>query len=240
MVYTRCEMSEGCPGLKRMNWKSRIEMKHAGSRALHELWTKLRAGRDAPYKAEVSADRLGTALSAHMFVLESLSRGAFRIRQAGAALYDIFGMDLRGIGAEAIVEEASRARFLALADDALDRCGAGIAQGLMTGGAGESFEIVLLPLRSDFGRIDRLLGAVHLQGESPEFAARRARLGAAGILGGVAPAPKRAEPLPGFAEPSSAFGHKGVERQGAPLESLTGGGASRARRRRDHLKLVKD
>lgn len=240
MVYTRCELGEGCFGLKRMGWKSRIEMKHAGSRALHAVWAKLRGERDAPYRAEITSGQIGEALSAHMFILESLSPGAFRVRQAGPALYDIFGMEIRGMGAEAIIEGESRARFLALADDALEQCGAAVAQGVMTGGAEEAFETVLLPLRSDFGRIDRLLGAVHLADESAQFAARRGRVQATGLLEGALPAPKRAEPLPGFAEPASAFGHKRSDREGAPLESLTGGGAGRSRRRRGHLKLVKD
>ncbi|WP_340110009.1 PAS domain-containing protein [Pikeienuella sp. HZG-20] len=227
-----------------MSRSTAIEMKHAGSRALHTYWNTLRAGRAAPYKAEVTASGLGPELSDHVFILESLGSGAFRFRSAGAALYDIFGMEMRGMGAEATMEGESRRRFVGLAEQTLAAGDVGVARGDALGDSPTlALEFILLPLLSDFGRADRLLGAVHVAPgdgapEEAVHAARRCRLRETGVISAAArPRRERAQPLPGFAEPAASFRH---DRSAA---QPSGAGAARMgadARRRDHLKVVKD
>lgn len=216
-----------------------VEMKHPGTVALHQFWTSLRAGRDAPYRAEVTAQSLGRALVSQVFILEAAPGAEMRFRLSGTGLHDLFGMELRGMSALAVMDGESRARFADLAADVLDRGAVGVAEGVAAeaGVSPLAVEFVLTPLRSDFGRIDRLLGAVHVldSEEAVAPAARRCRLHAAGLVG-VASERRRDEALPGFAEAQAGFSGQ------RPALSVAGGAdtARRGHRRRDHLRLVKD
>lgn len=233
-----------CTEMKRNGAMRGIEMKHPGTVALHEFWKDLRADREAPYKAEVTAQALGRALSDHVFIVEAVGETDLRIRLAGRETHTIFGIDLRGMNATAIMDGQSRARFTTLAAEALASGGVGLAQGALHGGLGDTseVEIILAPLRNDFGRVDRLLGAAHVMNDAGEpiemeAAARRCRLRLTQVIG--AAASKSRAPLPGFAEAPAGFLH-----QKPALTGLAGDGSSagsdRAARRRDHLKLVKD
>ncbi|MEX2520955.1 MAG: PAS domain-containing protein [Paracoccaceae bacterium] len=215
-------------------------MKHPATAALLEFWTELRAGRPAPFKAEVTAQALGGSIASHVFFIEAVGDSEMRIRLAGRMTHTIFGMDLRGISATAIMEGESRARFIALAAEALASGGVGLAQGVLIGGPGAStgVEIILAPLKNDFGRIDRLLCAAHATGEDNapvelEPAARRCRLTQTQVIG--AAVSKVSAPLAGFAEAPAGFLH-----QNPALTGLSGDSAGGGARRRDHLKLVKD
>ena len=229
-----------CSETKRHRGKPRVEMKHPGSEALYHFWSALRAGRSAPYKAEVTAQGLGRTLSAHVFMLEALTGGELRFRLGGSALHDLFGMELRGMSALSVMEGESRARFADLAQEVLASGVVGVLSGEAVAADGEAvgIEIVLAPLRSDFGRMDRLLGAVHTLDGARDIApaARRCRLSEGSIRGHAAPeAPAAA--LPGFAEAPAGFAGKKPELRVA-------GGAStpaprRGVRRRDHLRVVK-
>lgn len=216
-----------------------FDMKHTGSRALHSYWEGLRAGRSAPYKAEVTASGLGRGLAPYVFMLESLGSGAFRFRVSGSALYDIFGLELRGMGAEAVMAGESRQRFVSLAEKTLSSGTAAVARGTTSGGAALDFELLLLPLRSDFGQMDRVLGAFHVFNEAAlqqqGEISRRCRIRETALIGVETKVIRGAAPLPGFAEPAGAFRH-----DRAALKSVTGGATQPKERRRDHLRVVKD
>ncbi|MFV0475763.1 MAG: PAS domain-containing protein [Pikeienuella sp.] len=218
---------------------NRVEMEHAGTRALHEFWVKLRAGRAAPYRAEVTAAGLGAALFAQIAVLEQIGPGDYRIRLAGPELHEVFGLEIRGMSFESLIEHESRRALLSLADEALAQGAVAVAriEGRAPGAPMVEMELILAPLRSDFGRVDRLLAAVHAFGleESGRIARapRRCHLLRAALEpAGVA---DPAEPLPGFAEGAAPFT---MDRPS--LASFAGDGDGKGERRRDHLRLVKD
>ena len=126
------------------------EMIHSEIRALYNYWERLRAGRPCPYRAEVDPrDMAGDAR--HLFVLEDMGRGNMRFRLAGTALIDAFGYELRGMSARSIMEGKARESFVALVSETLAEPGVGYAR-LMGPDGVSVWEVVLLPLRDNFGK----------------------------------------------------------------------------------------
>ena len=149
--------------------RSSNEMIHSEIRALYNYWERLRAGRPCPYRAEVDPrDMKGDAR--HLFVLEDLGQGNLRFRLAGTALIDAFGYEMRGMSARSIMSGKARESFVALINETLAEPGVGYARLFAPDGV-TVWEVVLLPLRGNFGQIDRLIGCLHpVSGRIPEAA----------------------------------------------------------------------
>lgn len=217
-----------------------FEMKHSGTRQLFEYWSDLRGGRAAPYKSEVTARGVGRILASNTFILENLADGARRFRLAGSGLHDIFGLELRGMSALAIIQQESRARMQSLMDDCLAAPAICVltCRAELLGGDALTLEIFLAPLRSDFGQMNRILGAAHVMdgAQTPiECAPRRCSITDAKTLAFSGPAtPETYAPLPGFAEPAQDFDFQ------RPGLSAIEGGARTGEPRRGHLKVVKE
>ena len=147
--------------------RSSNEMIHSEIRALYNYWEALRAGRPCPYRAEVDPrDMKGDAR--HLFVLEDLGQGNLRFRLAGTALIDAFGYEMRGMSARSIMSGKARESFVALINETLAEPGVGYARLFAPDGV-TLWEVVLLPLRGNFGQIDRLIGCLHpVSGRIPE------------------------------------------------------------------------
>lgn len=212
------------------------ELRHNGSKALLDYWNALRADRAAPWRAEITPAGLGRLLTPHVFILEALSSGATRLRLSGAALHDIFGLELRGMEAAAAMEAEHRAQFLSLIRETLEKPGFAVMNGRMRPVSGAAApleaELVMLPLRSDFGRLDRVIGAVHLLSEEPVSPAARRFQVTSTSFQELPETTFQAEALPGFAEPSAtAFTGRSAEKKKPQ---------SFRERRRDHLRVVRD
>jgi hypothetical protein len=193
--------------------RGRDEMIHAEIRALYNYWDRLRAGRPCPYRAEIDPrDMAGDPR--YLFVIEALEAGNVRFRLAGSALLDAIGYDLRGMSARSIMAGQSRESFVALIDEILAETGIGYAR-LLAPDRVSVWEVLLLPLRSNFGRVDRLIGCLHpVSGRVPEAdpAGRRAPLRF--VIEEMSIRPVEAGPatghgdtaaLPGFAEGQAGF-----------------------------------
>ncbi len=147
----------------RMSETGTAILKHADAAGLHEMWNALRGGRNAPFRAELDAGRIG-AKAPFLAIFEHVGPSNFRIRIAGDRLNRWFGLELRGMSALAMIDGAARNH----AQAALNRVVADPAVGVLSGrtrsldGKAQAFEMVLLPMRSDFGRIDRVLAGVWL------------------------------------------------------------------------------
>lgn len=219
---------------------NRSKMKHPGTRALFDYWTNLRSGRSAPYKAEVSARGIGPILAGNTFILESLGGGNMRFRLAGAALYDLFGLELRGMSALSVMLNDDRDRFGALIDAGLRRPCVCLAHLDATNRAGETIELEMMiaPLRSDFDEMNRMLGSVHaLNAKDIPSEPRRCNIRTAYTLNFQQAEPATAaDAATGFAEAASGF-----DMSGAPgLKAISGGGDGKSERRRGHLRIVPD
>lgn len=198
------------------------EMIHSEIRALYNYWERLRAGRPCPYRAEVDPrDMDGDAR--HLFVLEDLGQGNLRFRLAGTALIDAFGYELRGMSARSVMEGQARESFVALIAETLAEPGVGYAR-LFAPDRVTVWEVVLLPLRGNFGQIDRLIGCLHpVSGRTPEAGATPLRFTIdtmsirpvdVGVDAGPETVHGDAMPLAGFGEGQAGF-------EGAPGTGLT-------------------
>jgi len=217
------------------------EMIHAEIRALYNYWESLRGQRPCPYRSEVDPrDMDGDAR--HLFMLEDMGEGNVRFRLSGSALEDAIGFDLRGMSARTIMNGKARESFLALISETLAEPGVGYARLLGPDGV-QMWEIVLLPLRSDFGRIDRLIGCLHpVSGRSRPAGDTPARftidsMWIRPVETASAANQGDAMPLAGFAEGEAPFA-------GMPVgfEAITGGlgEGQRPAREKPVLRLVKD
>ena len=90
MDYSQPGTDDGVREMSQKETGFGFQMKHSGTRRLFEYWSDLRGGREAPYKADVTARGIGRALASNAFILEDLGEGNQRFRLAGSRLYDFF------------------------------------------------------------------------------------------------------------------------------------------------------
>ena len=150
----------GCVELDAYRVKRTDDMVHSELRALYNYWNGLRAGRTTPLRSDIDPRDMDCD-ARNLFILENLGRGNIRFRLAGTAIVDAFGMELRGMNARAIMSTGSRESFTALINETLEDPGVGYARLRDATDETAQWEINLLPLRSDFGMIDRVIGCLH-------------------------------------------------------------------------------
>jgi len=127
---------------------------------LFEYWTRIRGKDVAPLRSQVEPTHLRQILSS-VFLLETGDSGRIAFRLAGTRICDLFGRDLRGV---------PFSELWAHGKDDIEQMATGLmsnampellnATGFTAAGHCASFEIVLLPLRSDECQCDKLLGAI--------------------------------------------------------------------------------
>ncbi len=172
---------------------------------LKSYWERLRAGRIAPYRAEIDPRQFESALE-NMFIIEKLSHDNMRIRLAGMKICEMMGMEVRGMQPTFLIEEGDRLRFDRLLNVVMAEPAIVELKLSAESRAGRyRATMLLMPLRSDFGEINRVLGCTSGQGDM--FAAPLAF-----HIDDVAVTPiessRAAEPqhaLPGFAEEQKGF-----------------------------------
>ena len=227
-------------------------MIHSELRALYRYWNELRAGRKTPLRSDIDPREMDCD-ARNLFILENLGRGNIRFRLAGTAIVDAFGMELRGMNARAIMSTGSRESFTALITETLEDPAVGYARLRNATDDTELWEVSLLPLRSDFGMIDRVIGCLHPLTGTPRrdtLAPLRFRIEEMSVEPITATvrdvdAPK---PLAGFAEPRRHFdpmpavaaGAEGAQTRFRAIEGgRTGSDEDRGAPTRGHLRLVK-
>lgn len=133
--------------------------------SLKTYWERLRAGRIAPYRAEIDPRQFESALE-NMFIVERLAPENMRIRLAGMKICEMMGMEVRGMQPGFLIDEADRVRFDRLLNVVMTepavvelrlaaRNRAGVYRATM----------LLMPLRSDFGDINRVIGCTSGEGD---------------------------------------------------------------------------
>ena len=133
-------------------------LRHPETQGLHRMWDELRGDRPVPFRAELDAHRIG-AKAPFLAILEYVGPSNFRIRIAGDRLNKWFGMELRGMSALALLDTVSRNHFQATLNRVTADPAVAVLHGAARGADGFAarFELILLPMRSDFGRVDRVL-----------------------------------------------------------------------------------
>jgi hypothetical protein len=175
--------------------------------SLRTYWERLRAGRVAPYRAEIDPRQFESALE-NMFIIERLAPDNMRIRLAGMKICEMMGMEVRGMQPGFLIDEPDRTRFdrllaVVMAEPAVielklaARNRAGVYRASM----------LLMPLRSDFGDINRVIGCTSGDGDlfAPPLAFTIEEVTVTPVEPGAAAAAEAKQSVPGFAEPAADF-----------------------------------
>lgn len=238
-----------CVDFSRARLKYSTDMLHTETRALFAYWDRLRGDRDVPFRTEIDPRDMECD-ARYLFILESLGNGNIRFRLAGSAIGDAFGMELRGMSIRAIMEGKSRQNISALVEEVLDEPGVGYARLIEDSDLATNWEMLLLPLKSDFGSVNRVIGALHPVSGAPsqagvDVSSLRFVVDDMSIRPVSHPAPNMdtsEEPARAFAEPMTPF--EGPD-QPARLKSIEGGRdrtdlTMEPARSRPQLRIVKD
>jgi len=128
---------------------------------LHDHWQALREGNLPPFRSEISPRDIPDVLDT-LFILEHFADGDTRIRLSGLTICELAGMEVRGLNPDSVFSSANPGRFSAIIADVLAE--ASIAE--ITLGARDSkgkdgrLSMIVLPLRSDFGDVNRAIGCI--------------------------------------------------------------------------------
>ncbi len=141
--------------------------------SLKQYWEKLRAGRVAPYRSEIDPRQFEHALE-NVFILEIIGEENIRVRLAGMKLCEMMGMEVRGMNPRAFMMPEDRDHLDAAVLDVVKNTSV-VEFTLETidyhGNIGTA-QLLLMPLRSDFGEITRILGCISDSGANYEAPVR--------------------------------------------------------------------
>jgi len=137
------------------------------SAALRAYWEALRKGRDVPMRSEIDPRGIETALE-YAFIIERIAPGMARLRIAGMHLNDLMGMEVRGMPLTALFAPIGRKTVA----EALEACfnGPNVVEMVLQAETGMgkppmSARLILLPLKSDLGDVNRALGCLIADGQ---------------------------------------------------------------------------
>jgi hypothetical protein len=174
--------------------------------SLKTYWERLRAGRIAPFRAEIDPREFEIALE-NMFIVERIAPGNMRIRLAGMKVCEMMGMEVRGMQPGLFITDDDRDRFDRLLEVVMGEP-AVVELGLEASARPVAYRatMLLMPLRSDFGEINRVLGCTSGDGEyfQPPLAFSLREISINPIDARDDTDAKRAA-LPGFAEEQAAL-----------------------------------
>ncbi len=206
--------------------------------SLKTYWENLRAGRVAPYRSEIDPREFKHALE-NMFILEIVGDKNIRVRLAGMKMCEMMGMEVRGMSPRAFMMPGDRSKFDEAILDVVAK--PAVTEFVMetvdyNGRSGTAY-VLMMPLRSDFGEITRILGCITDTGDSYEAPVRMRITSMKTDLIEFDEAADTAK-VAGFAERQPQFMDK-AERPA--LSAITGGAekASKPRKKnRSHLRVV--
>ncbi|SLN40657.1 PAS domain protein [Aquimixticola soesokkakensis] len=129
-------------------------------------WEGLRKGRPVPARSDIDPRGMQSALE-YAFILERIAPGVARFRLAGMHLTDLMGMEVRGMPLTAMFTPESRTKIAAALEAVFE--GPQISQITLTGerGIGRGpleAQLLLCPLKSDLGDVNRVLGCFQSHG----------------------------------------------------------------------------
>lgn len=209
---------------------------------LKTYWENLRAGRVAPYRSEIDPRQFEHALE-NMFILEIIGDQNIRVRLAGMKLCEMMGMEVRGMSPRAFMMPGDRAGF----DDAILNVvnTPAVTEFVMetvdyNGHIGTAY-VLMMPLRSDFGEITRILGCITDQGAPYEAPVRMRITRTQATKIKIEETAEANAQVAGFAERQRDFS----DTTRPKLSSIPGGAQDRPepvkpKKSRSHLRVVKD
>ncbi len=173
--------------------------------SLKTYWDRLRAGRVAPYRAEIDPRQFESALE-NMFIIEKLAPDNMRIRLAGMKICEMMGMEVRGMQPGFLIDEPDRDRFDRLLNVVMGEPAVVELKLTAPNRAGlYRATMLMMPLRSDFGDINRVIGCTSGDGElyAPPLSFSIDEVAVTPVEASMAPEAR--QPMPGFAEGPTRF-----------------------------------
>lgn len=189
--------------------------------SLKSYWERLRAGRIAPYRAEIDPRQFESALE-NMFIIEKIGENNMRIRLAGMKVCEMMGMEVRGMQPGIPHRRRGPPALSTAVACGDERTMAVVELKLEAPNRTGTYEaaMLLMPLRSDFGDINRVLGGISGRGDffAPPLSFTITDVTVAPIE--PSESTEASQPLPGFAEEQAGFGP--APTKGPQLRSIDG------------------
>lgn len=135
-------------------------------KGLEQRWWGLSTKGALPLRRNVSAGMIGDALP-HAFIAERVAPGHARLRVAGRKLSDLVGTEARGMPLSCLIDTGSRSLLSQRLEQVFSRPAIVDVPVFATRGIGFSAlrgRLLMLPLEGDDGTVDRMLGALLLDG----------------------------------------------------------------------------
>lgn len=128
---------------------------------VYDYWNRLRGAGEAPLKSQIEPSSLGHFLPS-LFILEKSGDDIITFRLAGAKISDLFGRDLRDESFSDLFGDGYSATIEATIAGAMRHTMPALINvtGYSTAGHRAAFEIAIMPLRSEDGHCERMLGVI--------------------------------------------------------------------------------
>ncbi|WP_417245070.1 PAS domain-containing protein [Celeribacter sp.] len=145
----------------------RLDMHFPAVKTVEAYWEGLRNGRPVPARSEIDPRGMQPALE-FAFILERVAPGVARFRLSGMHLTDLMGMEVRGMPLTAMFVPESRAKLSEALEAVFEtpqvsvvtlKAERGIGRGEMDA------QLLLCPLKSDLGDVNRVLGCLQSKGD---------------------------------------------------------------------------
>lgn len=136
-------------------------------KSVEAYWEGLRNGRPVPSRAEIDPRGMQDALE-YAFILERIAPGVARFRLAGMHLTDLMGMEVRGMPLSAMLVPEARARMSEVLEAVCETPQVTTVTLKSDHGIGRAAldaQLLLCPLKSDLGDVNRILGCLQSAGE---------------------------------------------------------------------------
>jgi hypothetical protein len=128
---------------------------------VYAYWDELRGHRDVPARGQIEPADIRHILP-DLFILEKTPRGEIRFRLAGTRICALFARELRGTRFDALWLGEQTTRLERIASDVMARRAPVVLTAAAIAGTVDDLptELVLLPLKSPDGSVDRIIGAL--------------------------------------------------------------------------------
>ena len=143
-----------------------VEMAFPEIGRLQAYWQELRGNRIVPLRSEVDPRAIESSLE-YAFILERIAPGLARFRLAGTHINDLVGMEVRGMPISAIFGAAARDQLSIVIEQVFSEPAVAVLETNAEQGVGRpglDGRLLLLPLKSDFGDVSRILGCFVTRG----------------------------------------------------------------------------
>ena len=134
-------------------------------RQAEAYWSALRTGAEVPMRSQIDPRGLENILE-YAFIVERIAPGVARFRLAGQHLRDLAGMEVRGMPLTCFFSPAGRNRISVVLEHMFDA--PSVAELTLTSehkrGPKLEARMILMPLRSDMGTVNRALGVLIADG----------------------------------------------------------------------------